>query len=305
MSATEIEDTGVPLPRISEIRALPDLRLSIVWAEGSRTGRADTVDLAPLINTYKLYRPLRSNEELFQTAHLVDDGNVVAWGDGKVDMAAELIEEIAKEAMTPQDFASFLRRNDLTQEAAAALLGYSPRQIGNFASTGPIPRLVALACYGYEARSGADKKRQPLPEALPDIYEQAAKEARAMLSQAAQHFADQLRGISSDMRSEVKATRAELRKSILELPQETAESAAQMRRAIEDQIEALREIEAARAELRKSILELPQETAESADQIRRVIEDQIEALGEIEATRAELRRTFLNRRRKAPPRCAV
>src|SRR5262245_31789416 len=119
MSATEVEDTGVPLPRISEVRALPDFRLAIVWAEGSRTGRADTVDLAPVISAYKLYRSLRSNEQLFQTVHLVDDGNVVAWGDGTVDMSAELIEEIANEAMTPQDFASFLRRKDLTQEAAA------------------------------------------------------------------------------------------------------------------------------------------------------------------------------------------
>src|SRR5215475_13030306 len=176
MSATEFEDTGAPLPRISEIRALPDFRLAIVWAAGSRTGRADFVDLAPVINTYKLYRPLRNNEELFRTARLVDHGNVVEWGDGTIDMPAELIKDIANEAMTPLDFAGFLRRNDLTQEAAAALLGYSRRQIENFVSTGLIPRVVALACYGYEARSGAeahsgaDKERQPLPEALPNIH---------------------------------------------------------------------------------------------------------------------------------------
>jgi hypothetical protein len=129
MSATEFEDTGIPLPRISEIQALPDFRLAIAWTEGSRRGRTDVVDLAPVINTYKVYRPLRNNEELFQTARLVDDGNVVAWGDGRIDMSAELLEDIANETMTPQDFASFLERNGLTQEAAAALLGYSRRQI--------------------------------------------------------------------------------------------------------------------------------------------------------------------------------
>ena len=42
--------------------------------------------------------------------------------------------------------------------------------------------------------------------------------------------------------SELEATRAELRRGILELPQETAESAAQMRRVIVDQIEALAEL---------------------------------------------------------------
>ena len=44
------------------------------------------------------------------------------------------------------------------------------------------------------------------------------------------------------MQRELDATRTELRKGILELPQETAESAAQMRRVIVDQIEALAEL---------------------------------------------------------------
>ena len=240
MSANEIENTGIPLPRISEIRPLPDFRLAIAWVEGSRRGRTDLVDLAPVIYTYKLYRPLRNNEELFQTARLVDDGNGVAWGDGRIDMPAELVEEIANETMTPQDFANFLERNGLTQEAAAALLGYSRRQIGNFVSVGPIPRVVALACHGYEVRTGTDKERQP--EASPNIYEQVAKETRAMLLQTARNFSDQLKEMRSEMRREIEATRAELRQNIFELPQETAESAAQMRRVVVDQIEALAEL---------------------------------------------------------------
>src|SRR5215470_659548 len=240
MSATEFEDTGAPLPRISEIRALPDFRLAIVWAEGSRAGRADFVDLAPVINTYKLYRLLRNNGELFQTARLVDHGKVVEWGDGMIDMSAELIDDIANETMTPQDFASFLRRNDLTQEAAAALLGYGRRQIGNFVSAGPIRRVVALACYGYEARAGTHKERQP--ETSPNIYELVAKETRAMLLQTAQNFSEQLKEMRTEMRREIEATRAELRQNIFELPQETAESAAQMRRVVVDQIEALAEL---------------------------------------------------------------
>ena len=116
MSATEIGDTGIPLPRICEIQALPDFRLAIVWAEGSRRGRTELVDLAPVINTYKVYRPLRNNEELFQTARLVDDGNVVAWGDGRIDMSAELLEDIANETMAPQDFANFLERTALPKK---------------------------------------------------------------------------------------------------------------------------------------------------------------------------------------------
>src|SRR5262249_20609412 len=76
-------------------------------------------------------------------------------------------------------------------------------------------------------------------------FTQTSEEANSMLSQAATRFADVLEGLkrmTSDMQQELEATRAELRKGILELPQETADSAAQMRRVIVDQIEALAEL---------------------------------------------------------------
>ena len=60
-----------------------------------------------------------------------------------------------------------------------------------------------------------------------------------------ERFADVIDGLkqmTAEMQRELEATRAELRKGILELPQETAESAAQMRRVIVDQIEALAEL---------------------------------------------------------------
>ena len=66
-----------------------------------------------------------------------------------------------------------------------------------------------------------------------------------MFDQAAQRFADVLQGLksmASEMQHELETTRAELRRGILELPQETADSAAQMRRVIVDQIEALAEL---------------------------------------------------------------
>ena len=83
-----------------------------------------------------------------------------------------------------------------------------------------------------------------------------------------------------------------------------------------------RELESTRTELRRGILELPQETAESAAQMRRVIVDQIEALAELNrivarhgrgldaveprrAARAAARRDGTNGRRTAtPPRPA-
>jgi hypothetical protein len=80
---------------------------------------------------------------------------------------------------------------------------------------------------------------------MHSIYEQASEESHSMLSQAAQRFAevlDELKQMSADMRRELEGTRAELRKGILELPQETADTASHMRRVIVDQIEALAEL---------------------------------------------------------------
>jgi hypothetical protein len=66
-----------------------------------------------------------------------------------------------------------------------------------------------------------------------------------MFTEAAKRFADVVDGLkrmTSEMQRELESTRAELRKGILELPRETSESAAQMRRVIVDQIEALAEL---------------------------------------------------------------
>jgi hypothetical protein len=51
-----------------------------------------------------------------------------------------------------------------------------------------------------------------------------------------------MREMSAAMTREMETTRTELRRGILELPQETAESAAQMRRVIVEQIDALAEL---------------------------------------------------------------
>ena len=51
-----------------------------------------------------------------------------------------------------------------------------------------------------------------------------------------------MKQMAAEMERELDATRAELRRGILELPKETADSAAQMRRVVVDQIEALAEL---------------------------------------------------------------
>ena len=55
--------------------------------------------------------------------------------------------------MTPQAFRDWRLRNDLTQRAAATLLGYSERWIRAFErpdKPAEIPKAVALACWAIE-----------------------------------------------------------------------------------------------------------------------------------------------------------
>jgi hypothetical protein len=87
---------------------------------------------------------------------VIDDGYAIAWGNGSIDMSASSVERLAEEAMTGKDFCDFMKRNALTHQAAAAALGRSKRQIENYLQYETLPRMVVLACIGYEVRASAD-----------------------------------------------------------------------------------------------------------------------------------------------------
>jgi hypothetical protein len=155
MSVNDIVDSGIALPRMASVQPLPDYVLRVKWAEGPRAGRVDLVNVSPAIFSYKIYRPLR-DERLFLTGAIAEEGDAVSWGSDSrggddLTMSADTIQSLAQESWEPKEFIEFLVRNKLTQEAAAALLGRSRRQVATYATIGPIPRVVALACSGFES----------------------------------------------------------------------------------------------------------------------------------------------------------
>ncbi len=94
-------------------------------------------------------------------------------------------------------------------------------------------------------RKTSDEERARTSEALNAVYQAASDEVQTMFNRSAERFTEVMRGMkqmAAEMQQELEATRAEMRRGILELPQETAESAAQMRRVVVDQIEALAEL---------------------------------------------------------------
>lgn len=151
MSAIEMIHAASPMPLLRSVEPREGLAVLVEWAAGSRAGRRELVDLAPLIGQFRLYAPLRNDPRLFATAALSDDGGAIEWRGGEIDMSAASIERLAAEQMTAEEFREFLRRNGLTRQSAAAALGRSLRMIQNYVDGQPIPRVVALACRGYEA----------------------------------------------------------------------------------------------------------------------------------------------------------
>jgi hypothetical protein len=98
----------------------------------------------------------------------------------------------------------------------------------------------------FEAvRATTEEERRLTAEAMHDIYQQNTQEADAMFKQSAEKFAtmvSSMKQMAAEMHHELESTRNELRRGVLEMPQEAAESTAQMRKVIVDQIEALAEL---------------------------------------------------------------
>src|SRR6185437_3217075 len=98
----------------------------------------------------------------------------------------------------------------------------------------------------FEAvRAAAEDERRQTADAMSEIYQQSTEEADAMFKQSAEKFATMvtsMKQMAAEMHRELEATRNELRRGVLEMPQEAADSTAQMRKVIVDQIEALAEL---------------------------------------------------------------
>src|SRR4051812_27441215 len=109
MSETELIAVGEPLPRLAAVEpANGPTSVSVTWASGSRAGRADVIDLAPMIYTFKVLRPLRDNPALFARVRLDEWGESLVWDDDPdLDIGADALEELAEEMMTNVDFAAF------------------------------------------------------------------------------------------------------------------------------------------------------------------------------------------------------
>ncbi|MGZ5261838.1 MAG: hypothetical protein ACXWC0_29840, partial [Burkholderiales bacterium] len=119
------------------------------------------------------------------------------------------------------------------------------REVARLVSEASAEGTRAISEQYERVRESAEEERHRTAEAMRAIYEQTAGDTQTLFSSANERFAETVQGMkqmAAEMQRELEATRSELRRGVFELPQETAESAAQMRRVIVDQIEALAEL---------------------------------------------------------------
>lgn len=139
------------LPRIVAVSADKEpLTLRVRWDKGDES----RVDVSSLIETFRVYEPLRRSPALFRQARVGEQGTDVVWND-EIDMSADSLWRLAQEqsgvTMSPDAFKHWRERKAYTLDAAARALGISRRMVAYYEQGAkPIPRVVALATRALE-----------------------------------------------------------------------------------------------------------------------------------------------------------
>ena len=130
---------------------------------------------------------------------------------------------------------SFARAQARAQEISAALAS---------ATRGAS---IAVAGQFESIRDTAAKERERTAQTLQTTLEQTNTQLTSALEHAADRFRQsvaEVKDMASQVQRELDQTRQELRRGVLDLPQETSETADAMRRVVSDQIRALKELAA-------------------------------------------------------------
>jgi hypothetical protein len=141
-------------PRISEVKAVLPSTLEIAWT----TGEVLRVEIGDWIDRFELLQPLR-DPALFALVRVGWYGHSVEWNE-TIELGADQLYERSKDQTgepSPQRFDEWMRRNRLSLTTAAEALGLSRRMVAYYrAGSRPIPKIVGLACIGWESGQSRD-----------------------------------------------------------------------------------------------------------------------------------------------------
>ncbi len=196
-------------------------------------------DLAQLAGQFDVH-----GRDLAKAAELVDHSNQRAEGSIS-NQRASLDSLLSTIDIRTEDIDQRLKRFSALLDESLDVASNRARDIARVVSESSADGAHLMADQFERVRAAAEDERRRTTDSMRATYEQAAGDTHSLFQEANERFADIMQGMksmSAEMQRELEVTRSELRRGILELPQETAESAAQMRRVIVDQIEALAEL---------------------------------------------------------------
>ena len=134
------------LPRIISVAAdEKPFTLRIRWDRGEES----QIDVSGIIETFRVFEPLRGSPELFRQVRVGDQGTDVVWTDA-IDMSADTLWRLAQEqsgaTLSAEAFKHWRVRKAYTLDSAAIALGISRRMVAYYEEgKKPVPRVVALA----------------------------------------------------------------------------------------------------------------------------------------------------------------
>jgi len=196
-------------------------------------------DLGELANQFNSH-----GRTLTDTVALLESGNrrteeSIAQRQGTVETLVSTLDARA------EDFGQRLQRFSALLDDSLQTAASRGREIAGLIAQTSTESVQTIEQQYELVRKTSEEERTRTSEALTAAYDEAFGQVQSVFTESAARFSEVMQGMkqmAAEMQQELEATREQLRRGVLELPQETAESTAQMRRVIVDQIEALAEL---------------------------------------------------------------
>ena len=224
----------------------------VTASTGDATGRVETnianfrditaqviADLGQLAHRFDIH-----GRELAKAVDNIDRGNQRT-EDSVNERRVQLDSLVATLDIRTEDLEKRLSRFSGLLDESLEAASTRAREVARLVSEASAEGTRAISEQYERVRESAEQERARTAEAMRSIYEQTVGDTHTLFHTANERFAETVQGVkqmAAEMQRELENTRGELRRGVFELPQETAESAAQMRRVIVDQIEALAEL---------------------------------------------------------------
>jgi hypothetical protein len=154
----EVLDSGVPGIRAVAVDVTGPHRVRVRYDDG----RSAETDLEGLAWRSRSFAALRDPSVVAQ-AELAHAGAALRFGgDPWLEIGAGLVLALAERQrpMSGAEFAAWMRRHALSENAAAGILGLARRTVQGYKAASFVPPLVAVACRAFEAD----------PALLPALY---------------------------------------------------------------------------------------------------------------------------------------